>query len=101
MSSQIPKPDNEDYVAFWHETEKRDKYLKDNFGKLPEEYQKLVRNIGDRELGPSYSGFQLLAIAVWLRNEEQYTAIDYWQGTTTTTEQAATTTEPAATTTIF
>ncbi|CAG8730499.1 3886_t:CDS:2, partial [Racocetra fulgida] len=57
------------------------KFLEENFGKLPEEYQQLVRNIGDRKLGPSYSGFQLLSIAVWLRNEEQYTAIDYWQGT--------------------
>ncbi|CAG8574248.1 21373_t:CDS:1 [Cetraspora pellucida] len=81
MNSQIQEPDSNDYVAFWHDANKRDNYLKENFKKLPEEYQQLVRNIGNRGLGPSYNGFQLLSLAVWLRKEEQYTAIDYWQGT--------------------
>ncbi|CAG8733767.1 5209_t:CDS:2 [Cetraspora pellucida] len=81
MNSQIQEPDSNDYVAFWHDANKRDNYLKENFRKLPEEYQQLVRNIGNRGLGPSYNGFQLLSLAVWLRKEEQYTAIDYWQGT--------------------
>ncbi|CAG8538698.1 15805_t:CDS:1 [Cetraspora pellucida] len=81
LQAQIQEPDNNDYVAFWHDVNKRDKYLEENFGKLPVEYKQLVRNIGDRNLGPSYDGFQLLSLAVWLRKEQQYTAIDYWQGT--------------------
>ncbi|CAG8611781.1 12543_t:CDS:1 [Gigaspora margarita] len=60
---------------------KKNKYLDENFKKLPEEYQQLVKDIGNRHLGPSYDDVQMTSIAVWLKNEEQYTALDHWQGT--------------------
>ncbi|RHZ77498.1 hypothetical protein Glove_177g7 [Diversispora epigaea] len=79
--SEIQKPDIENYITFLYDGVKGTAWLAENFAKLPEEYRKLVENIGGRQLGPSYDGFQLMAIAVWLKNEDQYTSIDYWLGT--------------------